>query len=245
MDVFIILGCSAFGIQYEMPEPASSAMRPAVTLLTIIGIAFFNWWRKERKKEAGANGIGKPLPGMPSLQNALPYLTFELTRARRYNHTLSLLVLGFDDNELKKLIKANSDYTEQWGNDRLARKFLFNLIGMLLRENLRDSDIISYDVLSDHFVALLTDTNEKQAALAVSRMNCLVSNQISAQLKAGIAEFPLNGLTIEDLLKYARTRFYHQSGQTLSQNGHLDAHRNGDLRSQPADRESQFTLSKK
>ena len=207
---------TAMGINQGLPFLVTSIFGLALFAMTIFR------WGKAKNKEGKANSSQRALlSSVPSFQNTLPYMTFELTRARRYNHTLSVLILGLESAQKKVLLKKNSNLANQWGNEQLASKFLFSLIGTILRESLRDSDILSFEVVNDRFIVLLTDTDEKKARNAVVRLNTLVNEQLQTQLQAGVAEFPSNGLTIEDLIKYAQTRFYHQP----SKNGVLTVHR--------------------
>lgn len=189
--------------------------------ISLFAMAFFSWGNKKKKDDKAANSQRALHSSIPSFQSTLPYMTFELTRARRYGHTLSVLILGLEELQKNELVTKNKGRANQWGNEQLASKFLFSLIGSILRESLRDSDILSYEVVNDRFIILLTDTDEKKAKNAVERLNDLVQEQIQTRLKAGIGEFPSNGLTIEDLIKYAQTKyFYHPS-----KNGVLAVHR--------------------
>jgi GGDEF domain-containing protein len=207
--------------------------------ISLLAMAFFNWGRKRNKDDMAGNSQRALLSTIPSYQSTLPYMTFELTRARRYNHTLSVLILGLDTKQKEELLEKNKHLAHQWANEHLASKFLFSLIGTIIRESLRDSDILSYEVIDDRFIILLTDTDEDKANNAVVRLNELVHEQIQTQLRAGIAEFPSNGLTIEDLVKYAQTRFYHQP----SKNGVMAIHRKEDRQeSQPERRLKDTTV---
>ncbi|MFQ5627682.1 MAG: diguanylate cyclase domain-containing protein [bacterium] len=198
-----------------------SFMATSLLGIFLIAMTFFGRRKKKTKDNMANNTQLALLSSIPSYQSTLPYMTFELTRARRYNHTLSVLILGIESGQKEELLKKNKNLANQWGNEQLAAKFLFSLIGTILRESLRDSDILSFELVNDRFVILLTDTDEKKARNAVVRLNNLVNEQIQTQLKAGVAEFPSNGLTIEDLIKYAQTRFNHQP----SKNGVMAVHR--------------------
>jgi GGDEF domain-containing protein len=190
--------------------------------LLFFAMAFFSWGNRKKKDDRAANSQRTLQSSIPSYQSTLPYMTFELTRARRYNHTLSVLIMGLEQAQKDELVAKNKGRSKQWGNEQLASKFLFSLIGSIIRESLRDSDILSYEVVNDRFIILLTDTDEKKARNAVERLNDLVQEQIQTRLKAGVAEFPSKGLTIEDLLKYAQTKYHHHP----SKNGVFAVHRN-------------------
>ena len=178
-----------------------------------VAVAIWGWRKKQNSDQVASGSQRALLSNIPTYQSMLPYMTFELTRGRRYNHNLSMLILGLDHSQKQELLNNNRSDSNQWGNEQLASKFLFSLIGTILREGLRDSDILSCEILNDRFIVQLTDTDNAKAIRAVARLNAMVYDQVNTRLRAGIAEFPSNGLTIEDLLKYAEMRFYHHAAK--------------------------------
>ena len=77
------------------------------------------------------------------------------------------------------------------------------LAGALLRETLRESDIVAYDPAEDRFVILLAQTDGPRAEQAVTRLDRIVRRRIRVQTRAGVARFPEHGLTLDDLLRSA------------------------------------------
>lgn len=123
----------------------------------------------------------------PTFEEIRPLFELELRRARRYERPLGLLILGFGpaDDEARR-------------PHRLAR------LGSLLHEGLRETDLVCY--LADHgeFAALLPEADAATAAKGYRRIRELWSAGNASSLSGGAATYPLDGLTLDDLLARAR-----------------------------------------
>ena len=70
-----------------------------------------------------------------------------------------------------------------------------------LKTGLRDHDLAAY-LNNGHFVALLTETNQDGAAIVLKRLLA----GAAAGVTVGLACFPNDGATFDDLLEYAKAR---------------------------------------
>lgn len=80
----------------------------------------------------------------------------------------------------------------------------FQMLGAVLCGTLRESDIVCYAVEVDEFVALLPECDESAARRAIGRLHALYFSRMGSGLRAGLAVFPRDGLTLDDLVIYAR-----------------------------------------
>lgn len=125
----------------------------------------------------------------------------ELTRARRYEQTLTIVVatlvpLGESDEG-----RAGSNGNGDGGPDVLP---LMAAVG--LREALRESDVLCYRPLEGRFVLGLPQTEGDEARQAMARVGELFHRRLHIELLAGVASFPADGLTLEDLEHKAHGR---------------------------------------
>jgi hypothetical protein len=101
------------------------------------------------------------------------------------------------------------------------------LLGSVLCGTLRESDIVGYAVEVDEFVALLPECDESAARRAISRLHALYFGRTGSGLRAGLAVFPRDGLTLDDLVIYARQAYVlaAQVSAAPNHNGHGAAFR--------------------
>ncbi len=176
------------------------------------GLIFLGWlltWRKRKTALALMSGMGAREQGeIASYRRSLPQLRFALSRARRYQHPITLAVMSLGREQL---VQSMRDLAGGWTHANIASHFYFSFIGSLLQDNLRESDIVTYDAAADQYVILLTETPAAEAKHAILRLNGLVFKHAAVYLRIGIAEFPLDGLIVEDLVNCAQAKCNCQS----------------------------------
>ena len=129
-------------------------------------------------------------------------LTFEFGRARRYERALSIVVVA--------PISWPADHDR--GADTDAESVLPLLTAAGLREALRETDIMCYEPIEGRFVLGLTESKGPAARRALERVQTLFKKRLRIDLVVGVAQFPDDGLTLDDLLSAARAR----AGQSTS-----------------------------
>lgn len=95
-----------------------------------------------------------------------------------------------------------SDVTSVWAIYSVQLRFL--LLGSLLCGTLRESDVVSYAAEHHEFVALLPECDLAASRQAVERLHGLYVGRTSTGLRAGLAAFPTDGLTLDALVDHAR-----------------------------------------
>jgi hypothetical protein len=103
------------------------------------------------------------------------------------------------------------------------------VFGSVLQEALRESDIVTYVVAHNQYAILLTESTKGQALSAIDRLAALYHERTLDHLRAGIAEFPADALTLEELVASAQKAWQEQP---IKQNstvpkGKLNGHRVG------------------
>ncbi len=176
-------------------------------------IVLFRFARRRGKAAFPSNGrMISPemnLGAVPTFRRTLPQLSNELARVRRYNRPLSVLVLRIESDQL--LLNLKRSLASETGNGSAGSynnimqtiQLVFSLVGSILSESLRDSDIACYDVANNQYIILLPESDRAQATQTVQRLKKLLFKRTAGHLVAGIAEFPQEGLIIEDLVKTA------------------------------------------
>ena len=134
------------------------------------------------------------------------YLALETELKRCHTHRLTLSLLMMDIDFFKKV---NDTYGHQAGS------FVLSEIGRLIPDNLRDLDLSSrYG--GEEFIVLLLETNSQQALMVSERLRQVISNHvfvyegnsISITISIGIAQYPQDGHTINELVARADKALY-------------------------------------
>lgn len=131
-------------------------------------------------------------------------LKSELNRCQINGLTLSLLMMDIDFFK-----KVNDTYGHQAGS------FVLSEVGRLIQDNLRDLDL-SARYGGEEFISFLVETNELQAFRISERLRQVIgnhvfvhdTNSIKLTISIGIAQFPDDGGTIEELVASADKALY-------------------------------------
>jgi hypothetical protein len=73
------------------------------------------------------------------------------------------------------------------------------LLGAILPDRIRETDLVAYDAVLAHYVILMPELTRSQAERAVRRLDELLRARVSTPTSIGVAEFPRDGLTLEEV----------------------------------------------
>lgn len=124
----------------------------------------------------------------------------EIMRSRRYNHPLTALVLQINVKQEKDVPQSNLVI----GHD-LLKRFSLAKAGQIINGFSRQTDLILRDHF-DRFVVLLPETYDQNLKGFIKRIQDAVLKRVGANLEWGVASFPQDALTFEELLEVAYQR---------------------------------------
>ncbi|MGB8984407.1 MAG: diguanylate cyclase [Anaerolineales bacterium] len=127
-------------------------------------------------------------------------IKIELTRSRRYHRPLSVVIVQPESEDAK----TTREMLTSVQSDLLSR-FTSARIGQIIDDRIRQTDV----VLRDHkgrFVVLCPETDMASASLLGKRISTAVKERTGQQVLWGIAAFPEEALTFDDLLQKAHER---------------------------------------
>lgn len=142
---------------------------------------------------------------IPSLRNSIGHLNKELSRARRSQSPLSLIVIEHrptkalfnnmhqgDSSDLPRIVnrRKEADVTD------------FLLCGKVIREVLRDIDITSYTAENYQFIIVLPESTKLEAKRALKRIKNIIGLG-AGQFLTAVSQFPDDGLILDDLIAHA------------------------------------------
>ena len=156
-----------------------------------------------------------PLTGLANRRSLTRQFEAGLARAAHNGGNIS--VIGLDLDRLKEI---NDTYGHEAG-DRALRA-----VGSVLRTTVRKNDLCAR-FAGDEYVVLLWDCSadyetrrvrELQAAVAAYPFEPRPGVRVSLSISAGVARFPDDGSTFEELLAAADERMYHDKAGRRSRN---------------------------
>lgn len=165
-------------------------------------------FRREEQREMLANRLlhlatHDALTGLPNRTLLADRFSQACSRTQRRVMTFSTMFL--DLNGFKKI---NDTYGHEVGDE------LLKAVGTLLKECIRHEDTLSR-ISGDEFVILLEDTSYENAEIVARKIQAKLSqpliirdSELSIGLSLGIAVFPDDGATMNELLRKADTRMY-------------------------------------
>jgi hypothetical protein len=130
-------------------------------------------------------------------------IKIELTRSRRYHRPLSLIVIE-SESEDQKMTREMLKSVQQ----DLLNRFTSARVGQIIDDRIRQTDL----VLRDHrgrFVILCPETNLENTILLAKRIVQAVKERTNLNILWGVAAFPEEALTFDDLLQKATERLGH------------------------------------
>jgi len=168
---------------------------------------------KRRARQAGAaefRTIASALErtGVPTYRFSLAQFVSELGRARRYQRPLTVAVLGMEDeltfDGQARLARGGNGNGSHSVPPMQTVQLAFLLLGSILRDALRESDLVTFDPLGYQYIVLLAHSSKTEASRAVRRVQDLIVERSALHCRVGLAEFPTDGFTIADLVTKAR-----------------------------------------
>ena len=127
-------------------------------------------------------------------------IKIELTRSRRYHRPLSLVVIESESDDQKTTREMLKSVQQD-----LLNRFTSARVGQIIDDRIRQTDL----VLRDHrgrFVVLCPETNLENTIMLATRIAAAVKERTNLRVLWGVAAFPEEALTFDDLLHKATER---------------------------------------
>jgi hypothetical protein len=140
-------------------------------------------------------------------------IRIELTRSRRYHRPLSLLVIEAVAEEEK----ITGEMLKSVQHDLLNR-FTSARVAQIIDDRIRQTDLALRDYRGK-FIIICPETDFTNASLLANRISQAIKEKTDLRVRWGVAAFPEEALTFDDLLEKARDRLvFHvpSSGASVS-----------------------------
>jgi diguanylate cyclase (GGDEF)-like protein len=190
------------------------------SFLSLALILFFlaAYFRREEERERSAERLlhmatHDALTGLPNRILLADRFSQACSRAQRRSTPFSVMFI-----DLNGFKQVNDTYGHEMGDE------LLKSVGELLKECIREADTLSR-ISGDEFVILLEDTSRENAGKVARKIQARLKVPLSIRdvklnvgLSLGIAVYPEDGITMNDLLKIADERMYEAKEQSKQLN---------------------------
>lgn len=200
-----------------MLGPYLRATQALVVVLTL-GIVIVLLWVQRRTASTvhRALSLVTRAAGIPTFRQT-PHLEDEVARARRYQYQITVLVAKLQPGAV-----SGKDAPVVWNSARDSGgpegeyMLAFPFVACMLRDTLRNGDMISYDIARDRLVIVLLHLGKADAASCVRRFQKSIEDRTGLKPYIGMAEFPTDGYTIDDIVEKARAAADYQQATEQS-----------------------------
>jgi GGDEF domain-containing protein len=127
-------------------------------------------------------------------------IKIELTRSRRYHRPLSVVMIESESDDEKVTRESFKNIQHD-----LMSRFTSARVGQIIDDRIRQTDLVLRDY-KGRFIVLCPETDFSNASLLAKRISQAIKERTSLRVLWGVAAFPEEALTFEDLLQKARER---------------------------------------
>jgi hypothetical protein len=143
------------------------------------------------------------IPGRAAcLEDAAEAIKVELTRSRRYNHPLTVMVLEPDPETLQESLQR----TLQEIRLNMARRYANARLCQILNETARRTDLVLQQAKKGRFVILCPETEPHASTILANRIQSLAHENLGISILWGTAAFPAEAVTFDELLQKAELK---------------------------------------
>ena len=146
------------------------------------------------------------------LDEAIEDIQLELTRSRRYDRPLSVLVVKPMSNSMKLELRQNLVNLQE----DMVERFLVASVGQAIGKVVRRSDIVIEQNNQDRYIILCPETSPQGLEILASRIQESIHQSVGVNTLWGASSFPSEALTFESLLQKAEDKLNNESNPDLS-----------------------------
>lgn len=143
--------------------------------------------------------FGKIRKRVRTLDEAKEEIKTEILRSRRYRRPISLMVIKVDPASVKVALHRTVEEVQR----AMMERYVFLGLARIISKKVRRMDILVEQEGKEQFLVLCPETNASGVTNALSRIQQAARENLGLALSWGVASFPDEALTFEDLLQKA------------------------------------------
>ena len=177
----------------------------SITEMTLLAISIFLTYdvaRALNEVEGVIEKVTFPKHGQRviPITDAADEVKLEFIRSRRHNRPLSLVVVDIDPHE----VKVNLEQAVKKIQKAMLTRYILASLANIISKEARRTDLIIDQVEKDRFILLCPETTAEGSTVLSERIQAIAHERLGVRVKCGLAAFPDEALTFEDLLQRAQ-----------------------------------------
>lgn len=181
----------------------AALLMPLLIGALILGVILFFLLRRRRKSEKEVINAILDAASIPFFSQNLPELAKEVARSRRFARDFSVIVVEPAHQQLQRY--PSNGVSSHYSTRKPLTAVEFLLCGPAIRDEMRATDLVSFDANNNRFIIMLPETEKSNANHTIQRIRKSLGSSLSTQLAIGTATFPSDGLIVEELINQAIT----------------------------------------
>lgn len=166
----------------------------SVVLARKVAYALYDF--EEAVRNITLSGVGRHVR---QLDEALEDVQTELIRSRRYKRPLSVLVIEPKPESIQAKLHLSVLEVQQ----AMMARYVVTSLARLIGKELRRTDLVLELDGKDRFIILCPETDAKGSAALANRLCDVAAERLKVAITCGIASFPEEALTFEELVRQA------------------------------------------
>ncbi|MCC6147950.1 MAG: hypothetical protein IT308_10325 [Anaerolineaceae bacterium] len=169
---------------------------------------------QQKEYENFVEKVSMPAASNPILDgsNAEDQIKVEFIRSRRHNRPLALLVVEPSSGSFNAELRRSVQELQK----KMTQRFLVATLAQLISTEARRTDLVISKNDHGRFVILCPETSSEGSIRLAERIQMVAMEQLGISMVFGIASFPDEALTYEDLLNKAEFQMQHFVALPLS-----------------------------
>lgn len=208
-----------FGLWFLMTKNESPVVNLQVTLIEVVFVSIGAMLAREVAKNMYdvENTIDKlffaSFRGRTmNMEEASEEIKTELLRSRRYQRSLTVVVIEPDAASIDQSQMASTEEIQQ----NLSKRYAMGKLSEVLNSTARRPDLIIKLDQPDRFILVCPETSASSSNTLIQRIQSAVESDLGINVSWGMATFPDDALTFEDLLHKANTKLVNSGSFSLS-----------------------------
>ncbi len=133
------------------------------------------------------------------MDEALEDIRMELVRSRRHQRPLTVMVVEAKPESIRAVLHRTVQEVQQ----AMMTRYVVTSLARVIGGQLRRTDMVLDQRDRGRFVILSPDTNVASSSVVVDRIQAAAAEQLGVTIACGIASFPEDALTFEELVHRA------------------------------------------